>query len=312
MKLLVTGANGFIGRALCAYLSDKNIQVIPVVRRPSDLPGSIVLSDEDENSWAQVLQGCDTVVHLAGQAFIKKNDDAALSDLRLSNIDLAVKVLNRAIEAGVGRFVFLSSAKVHGEKSKLGESFNTEDIFAPQDFYAKSKCEAEEKLRHIAKATNIDLVIIRPPVVYGNGSKGNFASLINWVQKGVPLPLAGATNRRSMVAVENLSSFITLCADRSCSPNAANQVFFVTDGKPVSTVDLLKLIASAYETKARMFYIPVWLMTLVLRLIGKSSISDRIFDSFVLNDKKCQELLGWNPPVTMMEQLQRMRGAKTY
>jgi nucleoside-diphosphate-sugar epimerase len=311
MKLLITGANGFIGRALCAYLSDKNIEVTPVVRRPSDLVESIVLSDVDEDSWAKALQGCDTVVHLAGQAQIKTNDENALLALHQSNVELAVMVLKRAIQAGVGRFVFLSTAKVHGEKSKIGKSFTTEDTFAPQDPYAKSKCEAEQKLMHMAKDANIELVIIRPPVVYGKGVKGNFASLIKCVQNGVPLPLAGAKNLRSMVAVENLSSFIAHCSDRTLSPKAANQVFFVTDGNPVTTADLLKLIASANGTKARIFYIPMRLMGFGLWLIGKSAIADRLFGSFVLNDKKCQELLCWNPPVAMTEQLQRMSVAKT-
>jgi len=167
MKILITGANGFIGSSLCAYLSDKNIQHIPVVRRPCDFTHSIVLSDEDEVRWDEALKGCDTVVHLAGQALFKKNDEAALLALHQNNVDLALNVCRRAIHAGVRRFVFLSSAKVHGDKSKTGESFHTDDQPAPQDPYAKSKWEAEQKLRNLVKDTCIELVTIRPPVVYG-------------------------------------------------------------------------------------------------------------------------------------------------
>lgn len=310
MKLLITGANGFIGRGLCAYLSNKNIQVIPVVRRPCDLPNSIVLSADDETGWMQALQGCDTIVHLAGQALTKKNDEAALLALDRNNVDFAVLMCSRAIKAGVHRFVYLSTAKVHGESTNLGKSFAPEDMLAPQDAYAVSKSKAEQKLQDLVRNSNIELVIIRPPLVYGAGVKGNFASLTNLVQKGIPLPLAGVNNQRSMVALENLSSFIYLCADRFLSPKAANQVFLISDGKPISTVDLLNQIASSFGTRARLFYIPVWLMRLGFRLIGKSSIADRLFGAFVLDDKKNHELLGWIPPLTMAEQLQRMRFVK--
>lgn len=311
MKFLITGANGFIGRGLCNYLSNKNIQYVPVVRKPCDIPHSIALLPGDEAGWHRVLMDCDTVVHLAGQSFIKKNDVDKLLTLKQNNIDFALLTCQRALKAGVKRFVFLSSAKVHGEKTNFGESFIPEDPMNPKDPYAKSKVEAEQKLQDLVKDSNIELVIIRPPLVYGPGVKGNFASMLFWVKKGIPLPLSDVNNQRSLVGIENLSSFIALCSDRSLSPKAANQSFFVTDGKPLSTAEMFRQIAYAFGKKTKFFYFPLQLMELALSLIGKSSIADRLFSSFVLNDKKSYEFLGWTPPVTMVEQLQRMYFVET-
>lgn len=311
MKFLITGANGFIGRGLCTYLSNKNYPFVPVVRKPSDILNALLLTDQDDFGWHQALVGCDTVIHLAGQAFAKKNDAAALLELKQSNIEFALVTCRRAIKAGVKRFVFLSSAKVHGEKTSAVERFTPEDPMDPKDPYAVSKVEAEQKLQELVKDTDIELVIVRPPLVYGPGVKGNFASILTWVQKGIPLPLSAANNQRSMVGIENLSSFIALCSDRSLSPRAANQSFFVSDGKPLSTAEMLRLIAYSFNTKVKLFYVPLQLMRLALDFIGKSSIADRLFGSFVLDDTKSFEFLGWTPPVTMVEQLQRMYFVKT-
>ena len=310
MKILVTGANGFIGRALCADLSGQNLHLVPVVRYSSDVPNSIVLPSDDAVGWDQALNGCDVVVHLAGQALAKKNDVSSVLALQHNNVDLSLMLCRRAIRAGVQRFVFLSSAKVYGELTKSGESFKEDQSLAPCDPYAASKAEAEQKLMSLAKETGIELVIIRPPLVYGPGVKGNFASMIQWIQKGIPLPLAGLNNQRSMVAIDNLLSFIIFCSDRQRSPKAANQAFNVSDGLPVSTSGLLSQIASVYDTKARLFYIPVGLLEICLKLIAKSAIADRLLGSFVLDDQKSRDLLGWTPPVTMAEQLQRMRFVK--
>ena len=201
MKVLVTGANGFIGQALCAYLARQNIQVVPVVRRASEIPNSLVLQADDDTGWLAALQGCDAVVHLAGKAKADANEQDPSLALQGANVTPAVALYQRATQAGVRRFVFLSSVKVNGEHTAPGTSFAPEDTPTPEDAYAVSKWQAEQRLRKLTQLSGPELVVIRPPLVYGPGVKGNFAALVHWVQKGVPLPLACVHNKRSMIAV---------------------------------------------------------------------------------------------------------------
>ena len=306
MKVLVTGANGFIGQALCGYLVRQDIQVVPIVRRASEIPNSLVLQADDDTGWLAALYGCDAVVHLAGKA----QADAKAQDPRLAmneaNVVPTLALYHRATLANVRRFVFLSSAKVNGERTAPGASFSPEDIPAPEDAYAVSKWEAEQQLWAVANQSAPQLVVIRPPLVYGPRVKGNFVAVVKWIQKGIPLPLACVDNERSMIAVENLSSFIALCVDSDRSPRAANQTFLVSDGVPVSTTELLRQIATAHNTKARLFCLSPRFMQMCFRLLGKSAQADRLLGSLVLNDTKNYELLGWVPPITLAEQLQRM------
>jgi nucleoside-diphosphate-sugar epimerase len=268
-----------------------------------------VLKSNDDAGWLAALQGCDAVVHLAGQAKV----DAIAQDpslaLRDANVTPALRLYQRATQATVRRFIFLSSAKVNGERTAPNASFSPEDISAPEDAYAVSKWEAEQQLWTLAKQPGPELVVIRPPLVYGPGVKGNFAALVKWIQKGVPLPLACVHNKRSMIAVENLSSFIALCADRGRSPRAAKQTFLLSDGTPVSTTELLRQIAIAHQIKARLFCLSPSFMQYCFRLLGKTAQADRLLGSLVLNDTKSRDLLGWAPPITMAEQLQRMHSA---
>jgi nucleoside-diphosphate-sugar epimerase len=307
MNILVTGANGFIGKALCAYLLGQDIQVVPVVRRPSDMAGSLVLQDDDHAGWLAALQGCDAVVHLAGQAKVPDGAEDLSLALREANVTPTLRLYQRATQASVRRFVFLSSAKVNGEFTAPNDSFNAEDTPVPKDAYAVSKWEAEQQLGVLAKESGPEFVIIRPPLVYGPGVKGNFIALVNWVKKGIPLPLACVHNKRSMIAVENLSSFIALCADPDRSPKAAKQTFLVSDGTPVSTTELLRQIAIAHQTKVRLFCISPRFMQYCSSLLGKTAQVDRLLGSLVLDDTKSRELLGWAPPITMAEQLRRMQ-----
>lgn len=307
MRILVTGANGFIGKALCSYLFRQDIQVVPVVRRPSDVSGSRVLKADDDAGWLAALQGCDAVVHLAGQAKADTMAHDPSLALRDANVTPTLRLYQRATQATVRRFIFLSSAKVNGERTAPNDSFNPEDTPAPKDAYAVSKWEAERQLLALAKEVGPELVLIRPPLVYGPGVKGNFAALVKLVKNGIPLPLACVHNKRSMIAVENLSSFIALCADPDRSPKAAKQTFLVSDGTPVSTTELLRQIAIAHHTKARLFCISPRFMQYCSSLLGKTAQVDRLLGSLVLNDTKSRELLGWLPPVTMAEQLRRMQ-----
>lgn len=310
MKVLVTGANGFIGSALCDHLTALGHAVVPVVRRHSALANARILDEEDHAGWSTALDGCDSIVHLAGRAHVMREyEQDPLKTFRADNVEITLALAHRALAAGVKRFVFMSTIKVNGEHTRPGRCFEPDDEPAPSDAYALSKLEAEKGLFNIARETGLEVVVIRPPLVYGPGVKGNFAALIKWVNKGIPLPLGTVDNQRSLIALENLVSFVTLCADRNASPQAANQVFLVTDGKPVSTTDLLKHIAHAYGQQPNLIPVPAGLMRLTARLIGKANVADRLLGSLVANDSKAREMLGWQPPISMIEQLRRMSSA---
>jgi nucleoside-diphosphate-sugar epimerase len=310
MSVLITGANGFIGGALCQYLLNQGVEVIPVVRRRCDIPNAKILSEDDEAGWRQTLLTCDTMVHLAGQSQVDLAHPDPFSSLHHSNVALTVSLFRRAAAADVRRFIYVSSAKVNGERTETKQFVSADDPVAPEDHYALSKWKAEQSLRSEALGSRTELVVIRPPLVYGPAVKGNFNALIRLLKRQLPLPMACINNQRSLLALENLCSFIALCADRDRSPLAADQTFLVADGPPVSTPELFRQIATAYELKVRLFCVPPKLMRWLLLLVGKSSISNRLFDSFVVDDKKCNELLGWVPPVTMAQQLKRMHIAE--
>lgn len=305
MKVLVTGANGFIGSALCPHLAELGHKVVPVVRRQSNIANEVIV--HDAASWKTALNGCDSVIHLAARAHVMQDQERnPLQAFRVSNVDTAIGMAKRAVEAGVRRFVFMSTIKVNGEETASGCSFRPEDSTDPKDPYAISKWEAEQGLFEIAKRTGLEVVIIRPPLVYGPGVKGNFATLIKWVKIGVPLPFGSLRNRRSMIGLDNLLSFTVLCADIARSPNAKGQVFLVSDGEDVSTAELLRRVAKAYGCKSRMFSVPVELMRLATRCTGKSLLADRLFGSLVVDDSKARQMLGWHPPSSMDEQFKKM------
>jgi nucleoside-diphosphate-sugar epimerase len=307
MRVLVSGANGFVGSALCPYLESKGHTVVPLVRRPCGLAGEYIVGEE--LSWSYALKDCESVIHLAGRAhIIKDRERDPLHAFRAANVDITLALANRALEAGVRRFVFMSTVKVNGGVTAPGVSFKADDLPAPQDDYAISKWEAEQGLLEIAKK-GLEVVIIRPPLIYGPGAKGNFASLISWAKKGIPLPLGAIHNKRSLVALDNVVGFAALCADIKASPNAKGQVFLVSDGEDISTTELLQRVAKAYGCLSRLLPVPVKLMHIGAALLGKSSLADRLLGSLVIDDSKAREMLGWLPPVSMDEQLRKMANA---
>jgi nucleoside-diphosphate-sugar epimerase len=311
MKVLVTGANGFVGKALCHYLSQQGIQVVAAVRRAVDIPSIVVLSANDELGWHQALQDCDAVVHLAGQSQLQTNHQDSLLAFRECNVEPSVALARRAVAAGVRRYIFLSTAKVNGEQTGPNSAYAAGDPPAPEGAYAQSKLEAEQALRVIALETGLELVVIRPPLVYGPGVKGNFASMVSWVKKGIPLPLGSVNNKRSMVGLDNLLSLIERCLDPQRLRRGVNQTFLVSDGVAISTAELLRQIAIAYGLKTRLFSVPVPLLRHSLKILGKASIADRVLGSLVLDDALTREVLGWSPSVTLSEQLHRMCLAET-
>jgi nucleoside-diphosphate-sugar epimerase len=310
MNILITGATGFVGQVLVEHLQSDNNCITAIIRQKNEqLNGvtDVVLADlNDINDFAEALQNKDVVIHLAARVHMMQDDSKdPLSEFRKVNRNATLTLARLAAESGVQRFVFISSIKVNGEMTRLGHPFTPEDKHVPDDPYGLSKYEAEQGLLQIAKETGMEVVIIRPPLVYGPGVKANFASMMHWVNKGLPLPFGLVDNQRSLVALDNLVDFIALCSDREKSPKAANQVFLISDGEDVSTTQLLQKEAKAFNKKAFLLPIPVWLMTFAAKILGKADVANRLFGSLQVDSSKARDLLGWKPVTTMDEQLQK-------
>lgn len=311
--VLVTGGTGFLGRALLHKLlvSGRCPLIAAVRRNKTDFPAEVGVEWVGElgssTDWTTCLHGVGVVIHCAARAHVMKDETGdPLLEYRRVNVQGTLALAEQAVKAGVRRFVYISSIKVNGEHTASNTSFHAEDIPVPEDAYGISKLEAEQSLLALARDTGMEVVIIRPPLVYGPGVKGNFASMVRWVCKSMPLPLGTVHNRRSLVALENLVDFIALCADPERSPRAANEVFLISDGEDVSTTELLRKVANAYDVAPLLLPIPVvWIQT-VARLLGKRAVVDRLLGSLVVDSSKARDLLGWKPVVSMDEQLEKM------
>lgn len=307
-RVLVTGASGLLGRALCASLVGI-CGVRGVVRRAAEVglidgvqfvPGDLS-ADFD---WSDALEGIDLVVHCAARVHVM-NDHSAdpLAEFRKVNVDGTLRLAKQAADAGVRRFIFLSSIKVNGEFTLPGKPFIADQLPAPADPYAVSKYEAEKGLRALSHEAQMEVVIIRPPLVYGPQVKANFLSMMHWLWRGVPLPLGKVTeNRRSLVFLDNLVDLIITCIDH---PAAANQTFLVSDGEDLSTAALLYRMAAALGRPVWLIPVPVSLIMLGSRLIGRSEIAQRLCGSLQVDISKVKETLGWSPPFGVDEGLKR-------
>lgn len=309
MKVLVTGANGFVGRALCMHLAQHGCEVVKSARK-AEFEGFFIVGNVDEmTNWKSALLDCDSVVHLAARVHVM-NDDGLnpLDEYRRVNVDGSVNLARQAAAAGVQRFVYLSSVKVNGEFTEAAPFSETDDP-VPIGPYAVSKYEAEVALRQVAKETGMDVVILRPPLIYGEGVRANFGSMMNWLDRGVPLPLAAVTkNRRSLVALDNLVDLIRVCISHR---NAANQTFLVSDGEDLSTACLLRRLGSAMGIRVLLFYVPMNLLERGARLIRKLGVYQRLCGSLQVDISKAQQLLDWVPPVSVDEALLRTAQGRT-
>lgn len=257
-----------------------------------------------ETDWTSALRNVEQVVHLAARVHVMndKNSDP-LAEFRRVNVEGTANLARQAAATGVRRFIFLSSIKVNGEFTELGRPFSADDVPAPEDPYGVSKHEAEQLLRQIATETGMEVVIIRPPLVYGPGVKANFESMMRWLARGVPLPLAAVTNnRRSMVALDNLVDLIVTCLNH---PAAANQTLLVSDGEDLSTANLLRRMGAALGRPARLFYVPTALLKLGATVVSKPDIYQRLCGSLQLDIAKIRQLLDWTPPLSVDEGLRR-------
>ena len=267
---------------------------------PVDL---IVVTEVAHENWSVALQGVDAVIHLAARVHVM-NDIASdpLTEFRKVNVDGTLNLARQAAQARVRRFIFISSIKVNGEATQAGRPFTADDMVNPQDPYAVSKLEAEQGLLKIARETGMEVVIIRPPLVYGAGVKANFLSMMRAVKSGLPLPLGAIDNRRSLVYVENLVSLILKCIEH---PAAANQVFLAADGEDLSTTGLLLACAKALGVKARLLPVPQKLIELGAALIGKRNVAQRLCGNLQIDISKARSLLGWEPPFSVADGLKK-------
>ena len=307
--ILLTGGTGFLGGALLTALVNENVRGLGR-QKPSALSASSFYQSEinTETDFSVAVKDTKVIIHCAARVHIMEdNSSSPLEGFREVNTYGTLNLAQQAADAGVKRFIFISSIKVNGESTELGLPFKADDVFIPTDPYGLSKYEAEIGLRKIAKQTGMEVVIIRPPLVYGPGVKANFASMMKWIYKGMPLPLGGITeNKRSLVSVTNLVDLIVTCIDH---PNAANQTFLVSDDNDVSTTQLLANMTTALGVPNRLIPIPSQWFTAVAKLIGKPEISQRLCGSLQVNISKTKELLSWQPPYSSAESMKKTANA---
>lgn len=300
--ILVTGATGFVGSGVIMRL----LQVKKLVRAAarsemhqfSEKVDRVRVGDlNPEIDWSDVLSGIDCIVHLAARVHVMRDEAVdPLTEFRRVNVEGTLNLARQGALAGVRRFVFVSSIKVNGESTVPGKPFSPDDPPDPQDPYGTSKYEAERALLELVSETGMEVVIIRPPLVYGPGVKANFASMMSWLDRGVPLPLGSVNNKRSFVALDNLIDLIVTCLDH---PKAANQTFLVSDGADMSTTQLLQRMGHALGKPARLIPVPVGVMQVAANLLGKGAVAQRLFGSLQVDSSKARDLLGWKPGVTV-------------
>ena len=324
VKVLVTGATGFVGKAVLEDLLSESYSVKALVRQSSEFLPLIVeqvvvgdLADLNLRDFGGLLRKAfkdvDVIVHAAARAHIMNEDSSdPLSQFRKVNRDVTLLLAHLAAESGIKRFVFLSSIKVNGENTLPGKPFKPDDTNIPEDPYGLSKYEAEQGLLSMAKETEMEVVIIRPPLVYGPGVKGNFNSIMKWANMPLPLPFGAIHNRRSLVALDNLVSLVNLCVNWEKSFKAANQVLLISDCNDISTTQLFEKVRQVLDyrfkfvSKAWLLPVPVCILIFFLKVLGKADISKRLIGSLQVDNSKTNELLGWKPVVSMDEQLEKM------
>jgi len=307
--VLVTGANGFVGQALCKGLIKQGFDVLGAVRNDNVnldfLTTKVIIGDiNNQTNWAEVLINVDFIIHLAARVHIM--NEVALDPIdiyRKINVEGTLNLAKQASKIGVKRFIYLSSIKVNGEITLPGIPFTENDKHIPIDPYALSKYEAERNLLQLAKETDLEVVIIRPPLVYGPKVKANFLRMVKWLYKGVPLPFGAIHNKRSLIALDNLVDFIITCVKH---PSAVNEVFLVSDSDDISTTELLNRVAISLGKKSRLLPVNQQVLELCLKLVGKRSLAQRLCSSLQVDISKAKKILNWTPPVSMNYELNKI------
>ncbi|WP_373925390.1 UDP-glucose 4-epimerase family protein [Vibrio diabolicus] len=303
MMILITGSNGFLGKHLTSRLSSESLSLLDRGPNRTNHSSNIRFSCAEINShsdFTEALFGCNTVIHCAARVHIMDDSsDNPLACYREVNTLGTINLARQAVKAGVQRFVFVSSIKVNGEQTQPGHPFSFLDRHQFEDYYGQSKSEAELALKDLAIKSGLEVVIIRPTLVYGPGVKANFASLMNLVSKGIPLPFGCIkNNKRSLVSVDNLVDLIVTCIDH---PNAANEVFLVSDDHDVSTYEMVRHMAQALGKPTWQLPVPVWCYNLAGKVFNKSDVVDRLTGSLQVDISHTKETLGWVPPQSLQE-----------
>ena len=305
--LLITGASGFVGSALCQRLATvEGLTPRAALRRgsPLSLSGIDAVTVADlsaDTDWQAALIDVDVVVHAAARVHVMKETATdSLAEFRRVNVQGTLNLARQAAAAGVRRFIFISSIKVNGETSQPGQPLHADDTPAPQDAYGVSKHEAEQGLQAVAAETGMEVVVIRPVLVYGPGVKANFLSMMRWLERGVPLPLGAVHNRRSLVSLGNLVDLIITCVDH---PAAAGQTFLASDGEDVSLSELLRALGQTLGRPARLVPVPAALLQTGAALLGRRDLAQRLLSSLQVDITKNHQLLGWRPPYTLEQGL---------
>ncbi len=306
---LITGAGGFIGTALNLALTGLHRPTRRAfrIRQGNGDPDNLVVGNLDEHTdWQRALEGVDAVIHLAGRAHVMRDTATdSLAEYRLINVQATAKLAMDAAKQGVRRLVYLSSVKVNGERTTDDHPFSEIDTPHPEDAYGRSKLEAEQALRDIADETGLEVVILRPPLVYGPGVKGNFLRMIRLIDRGVPLPLASINNRRSLIYIGNLVDAIITCLD---VPAAAGKIFLVSDGEDVSTPNLIRKLAGAMGRPSRLMSCPPTLLHIGAALLGKRAAAMRLTGSLAVDSARIRNELSWKPRYSIDQGLNETAG----
>ena len=297
-RVLITGANGFVGRALCDALRARGIDHVPTARHAGH-SGQLVVGNIDATTrWEKYLAGSDVVIHLAARVHVMQDPSGdPLAAFRAMNVDATINLARQAVLCGVKRFVFVSSVKVNGEET-TGKPFTAFDVPAPIDPYGISKLEAEQALLVLSESTGLEVVLVRPPLVYGPGVGGNFLRLMRLVEMGIPLPFGAFHHRRSLLALDNLVDMLIVCAGH---PAASGQTFMVSDGCDVSLPELLRMLAGAMGRRARIWPLPEKMLAGAAGLLGKSGEASRLLASLQVDIAHTKSTLKWKPVASLQD-----------
>ena len=307
MSVLVTGASGFVGQTLCTVLKDNGYDVVASVRSASsdtcsDTNKVVVGEVGSSTNWSAVLEGVETVVHLAARVHVMKDTaQKPLQAYRRINVEGSERLARQAAESGTKRLIYVSSIKVNGQSTSK-KAFGADDTPNPCDNYSRSKWEAEQRLRQVADETGLQVVIVRPPLIYGPGVGGNFLRLLELVSSGVPLPFGYVSSYRSLVGIHNFCDFLKICL---AHPAAPGQTFLVSDGADMPTRDLIARIARTMNKPTALLPVPVWLLYLAGKLFRKAAEIERLCASLQIDIEKATRILHWKPPFALDEELQR-------
>lgn len=311
--LLITGANGFVGRALCKEALAHGFQIRGATRKKSQLGNGIhnvIVGDvDDATDWIDAIKDIEVVIHLAARVHVMHDTVVdPLAEFRKINLLGTEHLARTAAACGVKRFIYVSSIKVNGEETTDDHAYSESDQPMPQDFYGLSKWEAEQVLYRISQETGLEVVIIRPPLIYGPNVKGNFAQMLNIVSRGIPLPFGSVKNQRDLIYVGNLVDVLITCAT---NPVAAGKTYLVSDGEAISTPDLLRHLANAMDISSRVFLFPPSLLKLIGKMTGKAGQMARLLGCLQVDSGKIRRELNWKPPYTLIEGLQKTVAANS-